>query len=331
MMIDVENITVTLSGRPVVKDLSFRAMPGKLTAIIGPNGSGKTTTMKAMSGERKFTGNIRFNGYDLRSMSAKQLALSRAVLAQAVSLGFPFLVREVLEMGIVAGDTHDAGQAERVMGTALGAVDLKGFETRVATDEGQQQRGGLHARRQADRARAGGVHRHVVHAAGAGCTAGGGPVASRQPAGDRAGGIVQRHRRLQRLPQHDGDAQTLQAGIALQHTGDRQRGSARIVDGLRIASAAAATCRQPDTCRQGSGDGTAPDARRKRRLLGHGVHSPNGRRHARAQRPFTRAPILRGRLLQRIAIRQLRRIAGPGRCHATARRLTCGRHAAEPH
>lgn len=132
-MIEVENISVTLAGRTVVQDLSFAAMPGRLTAIIGPNGSGKTTTMKAMSGERKFDGSIRFNGRDLRSMSARELALSRAVLAQSISLGFPFLVREVLEMGIVAGDTHDAEEAARVMARALEAVDLKGFESRVAT------------------------------------------------------------------------------------------------------------------------------------------------------------------------------------------------------
>ena len=132
-MIEVENIAVALSGRVVVRDLSFAAMPGRLTAVIGPNGSGKTTTMKAISGERKFSGRIRFNGRDLRSLGPKELALSRAVLAQSVSLGFPFLVREVLDMGIVAGDTHDAEAAARVMAGALDAVDLNGFETRVAT------------------------------------------------------------------------------------------------------------------------------------------------------------------------------------------------------
>lgn len=141
-MIEVEQLSVALSGRTVVKELSFSAMPGRLTAIIGPNGSGKTTTMKAMSGERKFGGSIRFNGRDLASMSAKELALSRAVLAQSVSLGFPFLVREVLEMGIIAGDTHDAAQAEDVMARALEAVDLRGFESRVATrlSGGEQSR-----------------------------------------------------------------------------------------------------------------------------------------------------------------------------------------------
>ncbi|MBX9454929.1 MAG: heme ABC transporter ATP-binding protein [Rhizobium sp.] len=146
-MIEVENISITLSGREVVSNLSFQARPGQLTAIIGPNGSGKTTTMKAISGERKFGGAIRFNGRDLTSMSSKQLALSRAVLAQSISLGFPFLVREVLEMGIVAGDTHDAEQAERAMAKALEAVDLKGFETRVATRLSGGEQARLHMAR----------------------------------------------------------------------------------------------------------------------------------------------------------------------------------------
>ena len=132
-MIELDRISVVLAGRAVVRDLSFRALPGQLTAIIGPNGSGKTTTMKAMSGERKFDGGIRFNGFDLRSIAPKRLALSRGVLAQSVGLGFPFLVREVLEMGVVAGDIHDADEAARVMARALDAVDLRGFENRVAT------------------------------------------------------------------------------------------------------------------------------------------------------------------------------------------------------
>lgn len=133
MTIDVRCLSVSLAGRPVVRDLTFVARPGQLTAIIGPNGSGKTTTMKALSGERRSSGTIRYNGRDLPSFTPAELALTRAVLAQSVSLGFPFLVREVLDMGIVAGAIGDVGEAARVMEEALAAVDLTGFENRVAT------------------------------------------------------------------------------------------------------------------------------------------------------------------------------------------------------
>jgi iron complex transport system ATP-binding protein len=132
-MIDVDTIFVKLAGRAVIHGLSFTAAPGQLTAIIGPNGSGKTTTLRALSGERAYDGRIALGGRDLKSMSAHAMAMERGVLAQSISLGFPFKVREILEMGVVAGDIHSAAEAEQVMARALAAVDLSGFEDRVAT------------------------------------------------------------------------------------------------------------------------------------------------------------------------------------------------------
>lgn len=132
-MIKLDKVSVSLSGREVVSDLSFEAQPAALTAIIGPNGSGKTTTLRALSGERQYSGRIEFAGRDLKSMTAAELARERGVLQQSVSLGFPFKVREILEMGIIAGDVHSRAEAETVMAAALDAVDLGGFENRVAT------------------------------------------------------------------------------------------------------------------------------------------------------------------------------------------------------
>lgn len=132
-MIKLDGVSVSLAGRQVVSSISFEARPGELTAIIGPNGSGKTTTLRALSGERDYEGEIAISGRDLRRMKASELALERGVLQQSISLGFPFRVREILEMGIVAGDTHSRAEAEQVMAAALQAVDLAGFENRVAT------------------------------------------------------------------------------------------------------------------------------------------------------------------------------------------------------
>jgi iron complex transport system ATP-binding protein len=132
-MIELRNVEVSLAGRKVVHGVSFTAPAGALTAIIGPNGSGKTTTMKAMSGEKKYRGRILFNGGDLRSLTPSELAQSRGVLAQSSSLGFPFLVREVLEMGLFAGHRGNETAARDAMARALAAVDLAGFETRLAT------------------------------------------------------------------------------------------------------------------------------------------------------------------------------------------------------
>jgi iron complex transport system ATP-binding protein len=132
-MISLDNVSVSLSGREVVSNLSFQAHPGRLTGIIGPNGSGKTTTLRALSGERHYSGRIELAGRDLKTMPAAEMARTRGVLQQSVSLGFPFKVREILEMGIIAGDVHSRAEAETIMASALQAVDLVGFENRVAT------------------------------------------------------------------------------------------------------------------------------------------------------------------------------------------------------
>ena len=141
-MIRLDKVSVSLSGREAVSGLTFEAVPGALTAIIGPNGSGKTTTLRALSGERDYRGRIEFSGRDLRTMTAAQMARERGVLQQSVSLGFPFKVHEILEMGVIAGGVHSPEEAERIMAAALGAVDLAGFENRVATalSGGEQSR-----------------------------------------------------------------------------------------------------------------------------------------------------------------------------------------------
>ncbi|MDO6962411.1 heme ABC transporter ATP-binding protein [Rhizobium alvei] len=141
-MIELENVSVTLAGRSVVSGLTFQAEPGKLTAVIGPNGSGKTSSLRAISGERSYSGRISLSGRDLASFSPKELARERGVLAQSTSLGFPFRVREILEMGIVAGEVHSRNEADRIMDEALEAVDLNGFGDRIAT----QLSGGEQAR-----------------------------------------------------------------------------------------------------------------------------------------------------------------------------------------
>ena len=42
---------MTLGGRPILRGLRPRARPGEIHALIGPNGSGKTTALRVLAGE----------------------------------------------------------------------------------------------------------------------------------------------------------------------------------------------------------------------------------------------------------------------------------------
>ena len=49
-MIEAHGLTKRLGGRTVVADVSFRCEPGTVTGFLGPNGTGKTTTLRMLSG-----------------------------------------------------------------------------------------------------------------------------------------------------------------------------------------------------------------------------------------------------------------------------------------
>ncbi|MFS8044296.1 heme ABC transporter ATP-binding protein [Rhizobium sp. BR 314] len=141
-MIDVSNLSVRLSGKAIVQDLSFTAEAGTLTAICGPNGSGKTTTMKAISGELAYHGSVHINDVEVRRLEPWQLAEMRGVLPQASSISFPFTVREIVRMGLTSGRNRHPEQADRIAAEALASVDLAGFEGRFYQElsGGEQQR-----------------------------------------------------------------------------------------------------------------------------------------------------------------------------------------------
>src|SRR3954466_12445311 len=49
-MIKVESLTKKYGGFPAVDDVSFAALPGRVTGFLGPNGAGKSTTMRIVVG-----------------------------------------------------------------------------------------------------------------------------------------------------------------------------------------------------------------------------------------------------------------------------------------
>jgi iron complex transport system ATP-binding protein len=142
-MLEARQVSVSIGAKRIVNDIDFTVRPGELAAIVGPNGSGKTTFLKALTGELSYSGSISLNGKDISALKPWQAASMRAVLPQSTALSFPFTVREIVKLGVTGGRSGAlAGEDDRLPDRALARVDLEGFAGRFYQElsGGEQQR-----------------------------------------------------------------------------------------------------------------------------------------------------------------------------------------------
>ncbi|WP_347548473.1 adenosylcobinamide amidohydrolase [Pseudalkalibacillus hwajinpoensis] len=105
-MLNVNHVTGGYPGHDVLDNISFDVNKGELLGIVGPNGSGKTTIFKMISGILKAkTGSILLKEKPISSYSAKQLAKVLAVLPQHAEQAFPYTVKETVSLGRYAHHT----------------------------------------------------------------------------------------------------------------------------------------------------------------------------------------------------------------------------------
>lgn len=63
----VENVSVKIGTDSILKDVNLHVHCGEMVALIGPNGAGKSTFLKAILGQREYTGTIAFSEPGQRS------------------------------------------------------------------------------------------------------------------------------------------------------------------------------------------------------------------------------------------------------------------------
>lgn len=68
-LFEIKDVSFQYDTKPVLKNVNMEFEPGKLYAIIGPSGTGKTTLLSLMSGLTKLTdGDILFEGQSIKAM-----------------------------------------------------------------------------------------------------------------------------------------------------------------------------------------------------------------------------------------------------------------------
>lgn len=99
-MIHAKNVSVKIDNKTLVNGVSMKLEPGKFSVILGKNGAGKSTFLKALTGDlTPSDGVVLVNGKRLDSVSPLNLAQKRAVMMQNLHLSFSFSSLEVVLMG----------------------------------------------------------------------------------------------------------------------------------------------------------------------------------------------------------------------------------------
>ncbi len=100
MSIAITDLSYGIDGASLLSDINLNVEQGSIVAIVGPNGSGKTSLLRAASGEVAPTsGQVELNGNNVFAMHPGMRALRYGVLPQEANLDFPFTVEEVVQMG----------------------------------------------------------------------------------------------------------------------------------------------------------------------------------------------------------------------------------------
>jgi ABC-2 type transport system ATP-binding protein len=127
--IDVQGLTKSFNGRKVVRDLSMRVKRGEIYGFLGPNGSGKTTTIRMLCGLlTPDEGRGTCLGYDIRS-EADEIKRHVGYMTQHFSLYQDLSVAENLEFVARLYGLPNPRAAARAMIERLG---LEGRERQLA-------------------------------------------------------------------------------------------------------------------------------------------------------------------------------------------------------
>ncbi|WP_161973659.1 heme ABC transporter ATP-binding protein [Hwanghaeella grinnelliae] len=141
MTITLKQVCVSLAGRQVLHGIDLMIHPGQVTALVGPNGAGKSTLLGVLAGDvSPDKGQVTFHGREIRTIAPKERAMMRTVMRQSFDMSFAFLVRDIVEMGVL--DRIAERDKPALVDRALRETGMTAFRDRQVTrlSGGERQR-----------------------------------------------------------------------------------------------------------------------------------------------------------------------------------------------
>ena len=131
------DVTVEVPGRTLVRGLTFELPAGRVLAVLGRNGAGKSSTLHALAGLHATAhGEVAVHGRTLAQWERREFARALGLLPQQVEDPFP---ATALEAALVGRHPHldfwawEGATDREAARAALAAVDLAGCDGREVT------------------------------------------------------------------------------------------------------------------------------------------------------------------------------------------------------
>ncbi len=141
-MLTLDHASVVADDVDLIRDVSIAVSAGKVVALVGANGAGKTTVLRALSGDVELaSGRVCLDETHLSDLAPVELAKRRAVLSQKSLLAFDFTVLQVVLLGRTPHDTRHTEDLD-VACAAMQSMEVETLASRPYStlSGGEQQR-----------------------------------------------------------------------------------------------------------------------------------------------------------------------------------------------
>jgi len=99
LVLEVKDLTISYGNIKAVKGISFEVREGEIVTLIGANGAGKSSTLRAISGIIPWGGEINYRGKSLKGISADRIvAMGIAQVPEGRGIFGSLTVRENLKL-----------------------------------------------------------------------------------------------------------------------------------------------------------------------------------------------------------------------------------------
>lgn len=134
-ILQIRDLVFNRGGREIFNGMNLTLNAGEMTALVGPNGVGKSTLLATVSGLLvPNSGEISLFGRDLRKWPRKELSRTVALVPQSLRVPFSFRVSEIVAQGRVphTGRFGNLSKGDyRAIDCAMEAVDVMSLRNRV--------------------------------------------------------------------------------------------------------------------------------------------------------------------------------------------------------